>query len=246
MALGLVGPTTSSRARGRRRRGAARAVAGVAGRADLHADVPKAACHPGARVLFHFREAGAARVVVAVGAVPDLAAEELIERHPGALALDVPERDVHAAHRVEEHRPVAPVRAHVARLPDVLDLVDVAADEERLEVLVDRRLHDERALREGRAPPADEAGLGRLDLHDHEPDAIGRRQDRLDVADLDRCGAPDRLFERRRRARRERAGQSISRRDERCAAGHGHRSECITTVHHCSPCADWDGYPPAA
>ena len=202
--------------------------------------------HPHAGVLFHFREARAAGVEIAIRPVPDLAAEQLIERHPGALALDVPERDVDAAHRVEEHRPVAPVRAHVARLPDVLDLVDVAADEERLEVLVDRRLHDERALRERRAAPADEARLGRLDLHDHEADAVRRRQDRLDVADLDRCRAPDRLFERRRRARREGAGQGISRRDERRAAGHGDRGECVTTVHRCAPCADRDGYPPAA
>ena len=69
----------------------------------------------------------------------DLAAEQLIERHAGALGLDVPQRDVDAAHRVEQHRPVPPVRADVARLPDVLDLVDVAADEKRLQVFARAR-----------------------------------------------------------------------------------------------------------
>ena len=61
----------------------------------------------------------------------------------GPLALDVPERHVDAAHRVEQHRAVPPVRADVGRLPDVLDLVGVAADQERLEVLLDGRLHRE-------------------------------------------------------------------------------------------------------
>ncbi len=196
MALGLVGPIASSVGRRGCRRGTARAVAGVSRRADLDADVTEASLHSAARVLFHLGEAGAARVVVAVGAVPDLAAEQLIERHPRAFAFDVPERDVHAAHRVEEHRPVAPVRAHVARLPDVFNLVHVAADEERLQVVVERGLDDERTLRERRAAPADETRLGRFDLHDDEPNAVRRRQDRLDVADLDGRGAPHRLFER--------------------------------------------------
>ena len=80
-----------------------------------------------------------------------LAAEQLVERHVGALALDVPERDVHAAHRVEQHAAVAPVRADVGRLPDVFDLVDVASDEKRLEVLVDGGLDDQGALGEGGA-----------------------------------------------------------------------------------------------
>ena len=59
---------------------------------------------------------------------PALAAQQLIDGHVRPLALDVPERHVHAAHRVEQHRAVPPVRADVGRLPDVLDLVDVAAD----------------------------------------------------------------------------------------------------------------------
>ena len=125
----------------------------------------------------------------------DLAAEQLVERHVGAFPLDVPERDVDAAHRVEQHRAVPPVRAHVTRLPDVFDLVDVPPDQERLEILLERGLDDERTLGEGRAAPADEPRLGRLHLHDHQPDVVRGRHDRLDVPDLDRCGAGNSLCE---------------------------------------------------
>ena len=84
----------------------------------------------------------------------------------GPLALDVPERHVDAAHRVEQHRAVPPVRADVRRLPDVLDLVDVAADQERLQVLVDGRLHHAGALGERGTAQAVEARLARRDLDD--------------------------------------------------------------------------------
>ena len=110
--------------------------------------------HALARVVLDLLEVAPARVEVAGGAEAAFAAQQLVERHAGALALDVPQRDVHAAHRVEQHRAVAPVRAHIRRLPDVLDLVDVAADEERLQVLLDGGLDDEGPLRERGAAPA--------------------------------------------------------------------------------------------
>src|SRR5262249_14111614 len=139
-------------------------------------------------------EALPARVEVAVGALADLAPEELVERHPRALALDVPEGDVDAAHRVEEHEPVPPVGADVARLPDVLDLVAIAADPERLQVLLDRGLDREGALGERGAAPAVEPGLARLHPDHHEADAVGRGQDRPDVADLHGRGGADRAL----------------------------------------------------
>src|SRR5207249_9542356 len=67
--------------------------------------------HRPTHAVLDFGERRAAGVKIAVGAMPDLAAQQLIERHPGTLGFDVPERNVHAAHRVEQHRPIAPVRA---------------------------------------------------------------------------------------------------------------------------------------
>ena len=104
----------------------------------------------------------------------------------GALALDVPERLVDAGHRVVQDRPRAPVGADVRGLPDVLDSVGVLADEERAEVLLDGGDDGERTLGEGGAAEAVESGLVGLDLDDHEPDAVGRGADRLDVGNLKR------------------------------------------------------------
>ena len=95
--------------------------------------------------------------------------------------------------------------SYVARLPDVLDLVDVAPDQERLEYSSIAVLHDQRSLRERRAAPADQPRLGRFHFDDDQPDAIGRGQDGLDVANLDRRRAAHRLLERRRHTGRDRA-----------------------------------------
>ncbi len=170
----------------------ARAVRGQPRDAPLHAHVAEPGGHALARVVGDLGEVASAGVVVAVGPVANLAAEHLVQRQPGALAEDVPQRDVDAAHRVEEHRPVAPVRADVHRLPDVLDLVDAPADQERPQVLIDRRLHHQGTLRERGASPAVQAGLVGDDLHDHEADAVGRGQDHLHVLDANRRQAPRR------------------------------------------------------
>src|SRR5262249_37484092 len=64
-------------------------------------------------------------------------------RHARFLALDVPEGDVDPAERDVVGRAGPPVAAGVGRLPEILDLTDVAADQARLEPLLDRR--DDRA-----------------------------------------------------------------------------------------------------
>jgi hypothetical protein len=69
---------------------AAGAVAGIPRRADLHADMSEAPLHRAAGGRLDLAEAAAAGVEVAVGAVPHLAAQQLIERQPRTLALDVP------------------------------------------------------------------------------------------------------------------------------------------------------------
>ena len=170
------------------RRGAAAAdpVGGEARHRHLDAHVPETLLEGRAALLLHLGKVAPARVVVAVGGLAHLAAQELVERHVGALGLDVPERLVHPAHGVEEHAAVPPVRADVRRLPDVLDLVRVPADQERPEVLLDRGVHHQRPLREGRAAQAVQPGLAGQHLHYHEPDLVGSGEDGLDVGDLQR------------------------------------------------------------
>jgi hypothetical protein len=183
--------------------------------------------HALSRAVLHFLERASAGVIVAVGAVSHLAAEQLVQRQPRTLAEDVPQRDVDTAHRVEQHRPVAPVRADVHRLVDVLDLVDPPADEKGPQVLLDSGLHHERTLRERRTPPAVQARLIGDDLHHDQADAIGRREDDLDVLD------PDRRYAARRR-RRRRLGLHVAFGQPGC--GRQHRTarklaQHVTSLH---------------
>ena len=73
---------------------------------------------------------------------PALAAQNLIERQPGSLAQNVPQGHIDAADRIVERWPVPPIAAEPRGLPDVLDLRCVLADQERLKIFIDGRLHD--------------------------------------------------------------------------------------------------------
>jgi hypothetical protein len=173
-------------ASGRRRACAAVPVGGVARHVHLAADVAEAGLPEGTDPILELVDVSPVGVDVDVGRAADTAAEQLVDGHPGPLALDVPQGLVDAGHGVVEDRPAAPVGADIRRLPDVLDVVRVAADEERPQVVLDRGHDRERALRERRAPDAPETRVARLDLHDHEPDAVRGRADRPDVGDRHR------------------------------------------------------------
>jgi len=60
---------------------------------------------------------------VGIGGLPAFAAHQLIDRHARLAALDIPERLVDAADGAVQHRPVLPVRAVVAGLPDIFDAI---------------------------------------------------------------------------------------------------------------------------
>src|SRR5215210_589138 len=112
------------------------------------------------------------------------APEELVDRHPGPFALYIPQCHVHATEGVVEDGPAAPVRAHVGRLVDILYVVRVAADEERLQVFLDGRDYGKRTLGERRAPETVEAWLVGFDLYHHESYALWRSADGPYVGDL--------------------------------------------------------------
>ena len=76
----------------------------------------------------------------------DLASEELVDGQAGLLAEDVPEGAVDPAQGVVERDPAAEVGRDVRGLPDILDPVALLADEQWLDVLIDRRGDGQRAL----------------------------------------------------------------------------------------------------
>ena len=102
---------------------------------------------------------GALRVGVSIGRLAAFPADQIVDRHVGHAAFDVPERLVHAADGVVQNGAVFPVRAVVAHLPGVFDLVDRMVQQERLEVAFDGGLDQVRALGEGGAAIAVEAVL---------------------------------------------------------------------------------------
>ncbi len=81
------------------------------------------------------------------------------------LAFDVPQSLVQPAHRIVQYRPVAPVGACVGVLPQILDVIDVPAFSERVQVLVHRHCDRERPLIECCTAQAVKTRLARLDLH---------------------------------------------------------------------------------
>src|SRR5262249_52744261 len=130
------------------------AVGGQPRDTDLDADVPPALVHQLPGLPGDVLERRAAGVAVGVHGPAALAAPELVDRQPRPLAGDVPQGHVRPADGVAQDRAVAPVGADEGRLPDVLDLQRVLADEERLEVLLDRRLYHAGPLGEGRTAQA--------------------------------------------------------------------------------------------
>src|SRR5580704_8428830 len=89
-------------------------------------------------------------------------AQELVDRHHGDLAGDVPQRDVDAANRVHDNAaPSVLPGAHEHLLPQPLDHQRVFANQQRLQILVDASRGDPAA--EPRFADANKTVIG-LDL----------------------------------------------------------------------------------
>src|SRR5579859_4726851 len=154
--------------------------------AHLHANMAEAAFHELARIVDDLGNLAAFGMRVAIDSLAALPAEHLVHWHAGLATLDVPKRLVYAADGVIEYWPVAPVRAVVAGLPGVFDAVRRLADQKRLQILFNRRVHQLRPLCEGRTTVTIEAVLIGSDLDDGETQAGGCGGDDGDIADLRR------------------------------------------------------------
>jgi hypothetical protein len=199
-----------------------RTVARHAGQSHLHAHMAPALFHILLRVSDHLVKFGPAGVCIRVGSLAALAARKLIHGHAGLAALDVPQRLVDAADGVVQDRPVFPVRAVVARLPDVFDAVSGLAQQEGLEVLLDRGLYQVGPLGERRtAIPVEPVLVGR-DLHDGQAHSLRFALDDVNILDA-----------RRRQGARGTGYLLVCRGESRCeceAADRGGRLEKISTL----------------
>src|SRR5262252_6925761 len=109
--------------------------------ADLDADVAEAAFAQLGYAVLELLHVTTAGMAVTIHGEAALAAEELIDRHAGALALDVPQGLIYSAERVVQHRTVAPVGTRVGGLPEILDIVGISTAAEVVKVILDRAFH---------------------------------------------------------------------------------------------------------
>lgn len=126
----------------------------------------------------------AVHVPVDRDALPDLSAEELVEGHIRQLALDVPQRHVHAGNSVVFNGAVAPVGVLVHQLPQLLDVLRVPPHKKRLQVLLHQMPDRQVAVGKGGAPQAIQPRLVGLDLDGHKVDPLRRSADDFDACDF--------------------------------------------------------------
>ena len=127
--------------------------------------------------VFQGRQVFATGMSVAIHRKAAFAAEQLVHRHAGALALDVPERLIESAQGVVQHRPVAPVALHQVHLKKLFAARDIFTKHKRLDVLFDGSIGGAEALGKGGAAQPIQARLGGQHLDD---DKAGPRPGGLD------------------------------------------------------------------
>jgi hypothetical protein len=103
-------------------------------------------------------------VGVGEDAIAYRAAEQLVHRQAGRLALDVPQGEVDGADGGHRDRPASPVRPAVQVLPGVLDPGRVESDEQRVDMVAQvRRDRELTAVDSGVAVPDEAVGGAELE-----------------------------------------------------------------------------------
>ena len=136
----------------------------------------------GADAVEQLRDVATRGVTVGQGTDSRGTAEQLVERQPGDLGLDVPERHVDRGDRRHRDRAASPVGAAVEVLPGVLDRVRVPADEQRRDVVPE-------VGRDGELPPVERGVTQAGDAvggDDAQRDEIAARRGDDDVGGGDR------------------------------------------------------------
>ena len=146
-----------------------------AGHAALRAD--RAVAHVGVaqHLVDGVLDVRAVGVAVDHHAGTALAAQQLVQRQAGGLGLQVPQRGVDGGDGGHGDRAATPVGTLVQVLPDILDLVRVAADQAGDDVFGQIGRHRQLAAVQGGVADAGQALVG-LDLQRHEI-AAGRAND---------------------------------------------------------------------
>ena len=114
---------------------------------------------------------------------PHLASEQLIERHIGQLALDIPERHIDTGNGVIFDWTVTPIGILVHQLPELFNGLRVAPEQQRLEILFKKAFDGQMTISKSRAAQAVQAILIGFNLDDDKIDAFRRGQDNFHIRD---------------------------------------------------------------
>src|SRR5688572_23558273 len=83
---------------------------------------------------------GVARgIAIAVNGSASLSTKQLVQRHAGALGLDVPQRDIDSRYGIVLDRSAAPETARIHRMIKVGNHVGVFSDDKWLQIFFDDR-----------------------------------------------------------------------------------------------------------
>jgi hypothetical protein len=109
---------------------------------------------------------------------------ELVDWHAGTLALDVPQRHIHGGEYIVVHRAIAPVGAHLCRLPQVFDPGGVFSDQPGFQMFFQCGHHCHGLVVVVGGPDAIQSGLAGDDLEE-DPTVVAAPVGGDDLAVLD-------------------------------------------------------------
>ena len=142
--------------------------------------------------------------------VPAGTAQHPINRGAVLLAQQIPQGHVHTGDRIVLDGAIAPVAVLVHELPDVVDVRNIPADQQRAQIFFHHQLDGQMPVSEGTAAQAIQARLAGFHLHHQKVDAFRRGADGFDVSD----GYHESLLigsGRCRRSQRTRTGRTLQR-----------------------------------
>ena len=197
-------------------RGVGYAVSRESWHGELDADVPVASLHRLAHLVFQLRQFARGGMGVQRGRGAHLASQQFVHRQVGALAHNVPQRAIDTGKCVVQRDALPEVGRQVGRLPDVLNVIHVPADDERLQVIVDGGDHGQGPLPVRRAAYPVKPRLACHHLHHHQVIAARLSHDGLHVGDL-------------YRPRAARLGGDGGHRGHGAAGGE--EAKCVASIH---------------
>ena len=133
-------------------------------------------------ILNNLIQAGTVHMAVHRNTGAHFAAEQVVHRHIGHLAFDVPKGHINTGNRVVHNGTAAPVSVLMHELPQLGNVADLLANEKRTQVGLDEMLDRQVAVGKSGTAQAVQARFAGFHLDNHQIDSLRRGTDHADVA----------------------------------------------------------------